>query len=854
MAEGQTFYVDPVNGNDNNNGLSEGSAWKSVQQVNSQTFQPGDAILFKSGEIYHEPLRVTADGTESAPITIGSYGNGPDPIFDGAVDLRSATWVETSPGSHVWTTAVAAVGGENPGRLFLNAASANLEAADIGGVTKAGDWAWSNGTLAVYSDTAPSDAFSALQLQVQNRMVDVRDSSHVVIENIDVAHARYGIVLTNTDHSTIIDCDTFSNTVNGMTIVNGSDNLIHGGSSFDNGRDGATSATRVGHGVLLDGTSNNIVEGMQLYGNAEDGVQFGPHDGDGNIIRNNEMYGNGEDGVDIKSGDQTFVDNFIHDNVENGLNLNGTGTITVVRNHIEDNGKAAVDTGAYGAVISFGNLYIGGGSTTAAVWAPNRTSSFTGDTFIDGGLSSRTSVGLANGSGHTLLDNLFVMTNPGTALRIDRQADYVTLQGNQFYSSGAYLLQFTAGKTIVSDDNVFLRADSPNNWIRIDGATTLTYGLSSLLNGVYAHAQGADQHSTFVAAPVDVQAMASGFRVAEGAAASTPTTPAIAGTASDDRLYGSASSDDISGASGNDRIDGANGNDQLRGGGGNDTISGGAGHDIIDGGDSQDTLQGNAGNDFIYAGDGDDNLFGGDGDDALFGEAGNDRFSGGAGDDVLLGGDGIDTLQGDVGDDVLIGGAGDDHLFGGDNHDNLFGDAGNDRLSGGSGDDALFGGDGDDIMQADGGHDTLDGGSGNDRLAGSTGDDVLRGGDGSDVLEGGADNDWLAGGQGSDHVVGGAGADLFVFDQAPGAVDTIGDFQHGIDQIVLDRSAFASQGEFVSGSGSDLAAVNGEATLLYDTRTGVLSFDADGVGALAAVHIATLGNRPILTMDDFLFT
>src|SRR5258706_3056598 len=121
MAEGQTFYVDPINGNDNNNGLSEGSAWKSVPKVNAQTFQPGDTVLFKSGEVYHEPLRVTgAMGTESAPITIGGYGTGPNPIFDGSVELRDATWVETTPGSRVWTTSVAAAGGEDPGRLFIN--------------------------------------------------------------------------------------------------------------------------------------------------------------------------------------------------------------------------------------------------------------------------------------------------------------------------------------------------------------------------------------------------------------------------------------------------------------------------------------------------------------------------------------------------------------------------------------------------------------------------------------------------------------------------------------------------------------------------------------------------------------
>lgn len=859
MAEGQTFYVDPINGNDNNSGLSEGAAWKSVPKVNAHSFQPGDSVLFKSGEVYHDPLRITAMGTESAPITIGSFGDGANPRFDGSVELRTAVWTETSPGSGVWTTPVTAVGGEDPGRLFLNGQSANLEATDISGVTQPGDWTYSSGTLAVFSQGAPDGAFASVQLQVQNRMVDVRNSSHVTIDSIDVTHARYGIVLTATDNAQIIDSNTWSNTVHGMTIANGAGNVIHGGSSYDNGVDGGNSATRIGHGVLLDGTRDNVVEGMTLHDNAEDGVQFGPHDGDGNTIRNNEMFGNGEDGVDIKSGDQTFVGNFIHDNVETGLNLNGAATITVVRNYVLENGKTALDGGAFGSVISSDNIYVGGNSTTVSIAAPNRSSSFTGDTFVDGGLTSRTSVGLSNGSGHTLVDNTFIMTNPGAALRIDRSADNITLDGNTFYTDGALTLQFTGGKTIRSDHNTFLRADSQDDWIRVDGARPVTYDLSDLLSGAFSNDQRMDQHSTFSSETVDVQALADSFRHADPPTIGTGAAGTVIGTSGDDQLTGTSGDDDISGLDGNDWISGGNGNDLLNGGSGNDTIVGGAGVDRITGGDGQDTLQGNTGNDIIYAGADDDWLYGGDGDDSLFGESGDDVFSGGAGDDVLVGGDGMDALQGDAGSDVLSGGNGDDRLFGGDHNDTLFGETGNDSLSGGSGNDVLFGGDGADMLQGDAGRDTLDGGGGNDRLAGGAGDDTLRGGAGDDRLDGGADRDWIAGGPGADYLIGGAGSDLFVFDQIPDAIDTIGDFQHAVDMLVFVSNVFAgiadftSHGEFIHGDDSALTPINGEPTLLYNDRTGALFFDADGVGDTPAMQIALLGNRAVLTESDFDF-
>src|SRR3989344_439812 len=47
-GSGVNYYVDATNGDDtNNNGLSEGSPWKTIAKVKGRTFNPGDAILFK---------------------------------------------------------------------------------------------------------------------------------------------------------------------------------------------------------------------------------------------------------------------------------------------------------------------------------------------------------------------------------------------------------------------------------------------------------------------------------------------------------------------------------------------------------------------------------------------------------------------------------------------------------------------------------------------------------------------------------------------------------------------------------------------------------------------------------------
>lgn len=49
-----------------------------------------------------------------------------------------------------------------------------------------------------------------------------------------------------------------------------------------------------------------------------------------------------------------------------------------------------------------------------------------------------------------------------------------------------------------------------------------------------------------------------------------------------------------------------------------------------------------------------------------------------------------------------------------------------------------------------------------------------------------------------------------------------------------------------------MAAV-ADATVLYETDTGRLMFDADGVGAGSAMLIATLTGAPLVDHQDFIF-
>jgi len=88
------YHVDSRSGSDANDGLSPNRAWKSMERVNRETFQPGDRILFRAGSRYTGQLRPSGSGAvvdgKPRPIVIDSYGKGKRPRIDGEGRTRAA--------------------------------------------------------------------------------------------------------------------------------------------------------------------------------------------------------------------------------------------------------------------------------------------------------------------------------------------------------------------------------------------------------------------------------------------------------------------------------------------------------------------------------------------------------------------------------------------------------------------------------------------------------------------------------------------------------------------------------------------------------------------------------------------
>jgi Ca2+-binding RTX toxin-like protein len=233
------------------------------------------------------------------------------------------------------------------------------------------------------------------------------------------------------------------------------------------------------------------------------------------------------------------------------------------------------------------------------------------------------------------------------------------------------------------------------------------------------------------------------------------------------------------------------------------------------------------------------------------------------GDDDITGNIYNDYLEGFEGADIINGGAGADTMVGGSGHDLYQVDNRGDQVAEafGEGNDwiytsvsyALSEGSEIEALAASNAKSTLA-----LALVGNSFGNTITGNAGNNTIKGGGGDDFLVGGFGNDVLTGNSGRDVFLFSSrlsAASNVDRISDFSVVADTIELENGVFRAlkktgylgAGSFRTGT----AARDGNDHIIYNKAAGVLSYDPDGVGGVAAIKFATVKPYLPLTAQDF---
>jgi len=176
ISAGSIYYIDINNGNDNNNGLSPGTAWKTISKVNDQSFSPGDSILLKRGEVWRENLFVPSSGVIGHPITFGAYGTGANPIINGA-DLVT-NWMYRY--YNIWQAACST----EPNQVFFDDVR-GTKAASLGAIDAVNEWFWDSNVLYIYHTQDP-DGDIVIEAGIRNSCVELGDKNYLIIDGLDL--------------------------------------------------------------------------------------------------------------------------------------------------------------------------------------------------------------------------------------------------------------------------------------------------------------------------------------------------------------------------------------------------------------------------------------------------------------------------------------------------------------------------------------------------------------------------------------------------------------------------------------------------------------------------------------------
>lgn len=229
------WFVDSVQGNDDNDGRSEAAAWRTLFRVNRADVKPGDRVLLKRGSTFRGQLRCK-NGEPDRPIVYSAYGEGDKPLLLGSVDLSDKTawspssehpeiWVadpwagpddslsdgETADGRIVWDSR------EDVGNLIVierehSQKGAGFKRWSLEDLKSNGDFFLDGktGRLFLFSDVHPGERYRSIEAAIRRDVVTI--GRYIVIDSLAVENGashgvgggkNVGIVVKNCDFAWI---------------------------------------------------------------------------------------------------------------------------------------------------------------------------------------------------------------------------------------------------------------------------------------------------------------------------------------------------------------------------------------------------------------------------------------------------------------------------------------------------------------------------------------------------------------------------------------------------------------------------------------------------------------------------
>ncbi len=187
---GTAYYVS-AKGNDNNDGLTPETAWKTVDAViaHRDLLKAGDGVLIERGYVYRCPVTIHA----VSGVTYAAYGEGEKPaLYGSAANYASHTWTLTDDTDCIWQLLLDTL---EAGIIVFNhgVATGMPKYFGIDELVKNGDFYHDleNHVLYMYLDKGnPSSVYEDIEIGTRATIFNVpRDGEDVAVDNLAFKYA-----------------------------------------------------------------------------------------------------------------------------------------------------------------------------------------------------------------------------------------------------------------------------------------------------------------------------------------------------------------------------------------------------------------------------------------------------------------------------------------------------------------------------------------------------------------------------------------------------------------------------------------------------------------------------------------
>lgn len=386
------YYVDSISGDDGDDGTTINSAWQTFEAIHNkiygaEAFIAGDSILFKRGQSWQGNRLAIEEihGTASSPIIFGAYGAGAKPVFNLIVP-QNLSWEHQS--DNIWKASNPP--GYHPERLLKNGVEI-LRANNSGELGSTFLWLYevtdSSNELYLYSLDDPGDAtieYNAVNPNNSNASLSpiiISDSSHILIENLDIQGGWTGIhIAEGVNNIRIYNLQIGKYSSNGINIYSG-ENIVIDNCDFNNhftldysmGATTRESSKRgSGDGIVIYGLAEGVIKHSSFtnWGHASINIDGGPEiqvSGvrifDNTLTSPDICYG-GRIAVDDAHHCELFNNRIIDTSVQSQLNghsnhyhhnifINTRSSPLNINNEID----AGIDVADYSNTAVYGNTY-----------------------------------------------------------------------------------------------------------------------------------------------------------------------------------------------------------------------------------------------------------------------------------------------------------------------------------------------------------------------------------------------------------------------------------------------------------------------------------------------------------------